>query len=295
MKNVFSKKKCARLCIADQITRVALFAIMFLFSFSFVFIIFWMVVTSFRELRNFTQAPANLFGGISVSQIIKNYTAAFSQKVDGFTLTETVLNTIIYVIGVTLVSTFVPMLTGYIVAKYDFKIKKILINCAVITMIVPTVGSMITTYRFMTSLELVDTFLGVFLMSSGGIGFSFLMFRGFFASIPWEYAESGFIDGASNMKVFFSIMMPQARSIIVSIAIVSFIGAWNDYFTPYLYLSKNPTIALYVQLLSVNQRYKANYPIQMSVLTFMVAVVLVIYAFFSKQIMESMSAGGLKA
>ena len=295
MRKLLFKRKRSNLCIADKITHAVLFSIMFLFSLSFVFIIFWMLITSFRDLRGFTQAPAQLFKGISFSQIVKNYTTAFTQKVDGFTLTETIVNTIIYVIGVTLVSTFMPMLTGYIVAKYDFKIKKLLINCAVLTMIVPTVGSMITTYRFMTTLGLVDTFLGVFLMSSGGIGFSFLMFRGFFASIPWEYAESGFIDGASNVKVFFSIMMPQARSIIVSIAIVSFIGAWNDYFTPYLYLSKNPTIALYVQLLSVNQRYKANYPMQMSVLTFMVAVVLIIYAFFSKQIMESMSAGGLKA
>jgi raffinose/stachyose/melibiose transport system permease protein len=153
---------------------------------------------------------------------------------------------------------------------------------------------MMATYQFMSWLKLTNTFWGVFLMSSGGIGFSFLMFRGFFASIPWEFAESGFIDGASNFRAFWSIMMPQARSIIISILIVSFIGAWNDYFTPYLYLAKNPTIALYVQLLSVNQRFKVNYPLQMSVLVFMVGVVLIIYAFFSKRIMESMSAGGLK-
>lgn len=286
--------KIKKRCLSDTILRIALFTVMLLFGLSYLFMLFWMVVTSFRNLNVFTQRPADIFSGITFHQIVKNYTEAFTKKVDGFTLPQTIINTIIYVVGVTVVSTFVPMITGYVVAKYNFKLKKIIVNCAVMTMIIPTIGSMMTTYRFMASLKLTNTFLGVFLMSSGGIGFSFLMFRGFFASIPWEYAESGFIDGASNLRVFWSIMMPQARSIIVSIMIVSFIGAWNDYFTPYLYLSENPTIALYVQLLSVNQRFKANYPIQMAVLVFMVAVVLIIYAFFSKRIMESMSAGGLK-
>lgn len=294
MKPGKNSNKITDKCLSDKILRIFLFSIMFIFGFSFVFMLFWMITTSFRKYSVFSQDPANIFNGITFDQIIQNYSDAFTKKVDGFTLPTTIFNTLIYVLGVTVVSTFVPMITGYVVAKYEFKLKKAIVVCAVITMIVPTIGSMMATYRFMSWLHLTNNFLGVFLMSSGGIGFSFLMFRGFFASIPWEFAESGFIDGASNFRAFWSIMMPQARSIIISILIVSFIGAWNDYFTPYLYLPKNPTIALYVQLLSVNQKFKANYPIQMAVLVFMVTVVLIIYSFFSKRIMESMSAGGLK-
>lgn len=286
--------KITERCVSDKILRGFLFGLMLIFGLSFVFMLFWMLITSFRNFNIFSREPGKLFSGITFEQIIKNYSEAFTKKVDGFTLPRTILNTLIYVSGVTVIGTFVPLITGYVVAKYNFKLKKLIVICAIITMIIPTVGSMMSTYQFMSKLELTDNFIGVFIMSSGGIGFSMLMFRGFFASIPWEYAESGFIDGASNFRVFWSIMMPQARSIIISIIIVSFIGAWNDYFTPYLYLPKNPTIALYAQLLSINQKFKSNYPLQMAVLTFMVAVVLVIYAVFSKRIMESMSAGGLK-
>lgn len=276
----------------DRVFRSLLFITMFIFGLSFIAILLWVITGSMRSSANFSKNPFGIFD-ITFESIAKNYEKAFTYKVGGATdMFRMILNSAIIVTGTTALAVIVPAITGYIVAKYDFKLRKILTDLAVITLVVPTVGSVATTYRFMNALHLIDTYSGVFLLSAGGFGFSYLIFRNYFTAIPWEYAEAAFLDGAGNVQVFIRIMLPQAVPIIVSIAIVSFIGNWNDYYTPYLYLREHPTVAYGVN--AIYSKYKTNYPVVFAAMTFSVGVVLIIYLFFSKTIMESMSAGGLK-
>lgn len=278
--------------VSDRIFHVVSVVLMGIFSITFLFILFWMFLGSMRSVKSFTNAPFQFFD-ISWSSILKNYTKAFTYKVNGTTsMPSMIVNSLIYVIGTVILGVTIPAVSGYIVGKYHFRLKKSIINLVVIVMVVPTIGSVSVTYRFLSAIHLLDTFFGVFLLSAGGFGFSFLLFMNFFSSIPWEYAESGFLDGASNTRVMVSIMMPQAVPILLSVAIVSFIGCWNDYYTPYLYLNSRPTVAY--GLNAIYNKYKASMPYVFAAMTFTSGVVLILYCCFSKQIMESMSAGGLK-
>lgn len=205
-------------------------------------------------------------------------------------------NSLILTLGQTFLACTIPAITGYVTAKYKFKLKRVIVNVVIGTMVVPAIGAVSSTYKFLNFTGLHDTFAGIFLMGSGGFGMGFLLFYNFFGSVPWEYAESAFIDGASNFKVFYKIMYPQAKGIVTSIAIMTFIMQWNDYFTPYMYLPSRPTVALGVDII-----YKTfvqsgmDYPAVFSVMVFTVGVVLLLYTVFSKTITESMSVGGLKA
>ena len=131
-------------------------------------------------------------------------------------------------------------------------------------------------------------------MSAGGFGFSFLLFKNFFAAIPWSYAESAFLDGASDFTVFIRIMYPQAIPIITAIAVTSFIAAWNDYFTAYMYLPDKPTVSLAVSQLYKRMQAKLQLPVAFAGMTILAAVSLVVFGVFNKFIMSNMSAGGLK-
>ncbi|MBO6263727.1 MAG: carbohydrate ABC transporter permease [Clostridia bacterium] len=278
--------------VADRIFRAVCFAVMMIFAISYIFLLVWMLFGSFRSVSAFSQEPFNFFD-ISFKAIAKNYTTAFSYKVGGHTaMPQMVLNSIIYVVGTVIISVTVPAISGYIVAKYKFALKGAITGLAVVTLVVPTIGSVTMTYRFMETLHLLNTFWGVFLLSAGGFGFSFLLFRNFFAAIPWEYAEAAFIDGAGDLKVFVKIMFPQATPIFVSLGIMSFISCWNDYYTPYLYLNDFPTVAY--GLKDIHERYNASMPYVFAAMVFSTGVVLGLYVAFSKVIMESMSAGGLK-
>ena len=276
----------------DKVFRIVCFIVMGVFAFSYIMILLYMVFGSFRTTTAFSQKPFNFFD-ISLDAIKRNYSRAFTYKVGGHTaMPKMILNSLVYVVGTVLLSVSIPAISGYIVAKYDFKIKKLITSIAIITLVVPTIGSVTMTYRFMESLHLLNTFWGVFLMSAGGFGFSFLLFKNFFSAIPWEYAEAAFIDGAGDFKVFITIMFPQATPILLSLGIMNFIGCWNDYYTPYLFLNDYPTVAY--GLTAIRSKFEASVPIVFAALTFSTVVVLILYVAFSKTIMESMSAGGLK-
>ena len=276
----------------DKAFRIICFIIMGVFALSYIMILIYMIFGSFRTTTAFSQKPFNFFD-ISFDAITRNYTKAFTYKVGGHTpMPKMIFNSLIYVGGMVVLSVTIPAISGYITAKYDFKIKKLITSIAIITLVVPTIGSVTMTYRLMESLHLLNTFQGVFLMSAGGFGFSFLLFRNFFSAIPWEYAEAAFIDGAGDFKVFITIMFPQATSILLSLGVMNFIGCWNDYYTPYLFLNDYPTVAY--GLAAITSKYEASVPVVFAALSFSTIVMLVLYMMFSKTIMESMSAGGLK-
>lgn len=275
----------------DRVFRGCAFIFMTIFALSYLFILFWMVFGSFRLTSSFGQRPFDFFD-FDLDSIAKSYSTAFSITVRKTKMPMMIMNSAIFVAGNLAVSLTIPCITGYILAKYDFKIRNILVNLTVITMVVPTVGSMSVTYRFLDSIGLMDTFPGVWLLSAGGLGFASLMYKNYFAAIPWSYAESAFLDGAGNFTVFMRIMLPQAKPLLISLGIMGFIGGWNDYMTPYMYLNSHPTVAYGIEL--IRQEYPADRPYQFAAMTFATGVVLVVFCFFSDTIMNNMSAGGLK-
>ena len=185
-------------------------------------------------------------------------------------------------------------LENYIIAKYNFRFKSFIYNVAVVSFIIPSVGSIATTYRLLLKMNLLNTYLGIFLMAAGGFGLGFLLFKNFFAAIPWDYAESAFLDGASDLGVFLRIMYPQAVPILVAIAITAFIGCWNDFNTAYIFMPKRPTISLGVNVLYSTMNKRLELPVALAGMTVLATVSLVVFAAFNKLIMSNFSAGGIK-
>lgn len=280
---------------SDKVFRGIMFFSMGLFSASFIFIMLWMLINSFRTAVDFSSSPFDLF---QISKYtFENYITGFTIKIgrEETTMIGMTINSIILTLITTLLAITIPAIVGYVTAKYKFMLKRWIVNIVIGTMVVPSIGVLSSTYSFITKIGLYDSFMGIFIMSAGGFGLGFLLFYNFFGSIPWEYAESGFIDGASNMQVFCKIMYPQAKGIVISIAIMAFISSWNDYFTPYMFLPSHPTVALGVDFIyQTMAQVGRNYPAVFAVMVFTTGVVLLIYSFFSKTIMESMSVGGLK-
>ena len=281
----------------DKTVRTVCFVVIVLLCLTYVFMYAWLLLNSFRSLDSYLLNGFNLFDFKNFT--FSNYKELFTTQIAGsgrnpIYITDTIINTVMLVFGQVLLSISIPAFTAYIIAKYNFKLKKIILNIAVIVMVVPTLGSTATTYNFMTKLGLINTDWGIYLMSAGGFGFGFLLFYNFFAAIPWEYAESAFLDGASDLQVFLKIMYPQAVPILTAIAITSFINRWNDYMTAYIYLPDNPTIALGVSQLYSRMKNALTLPIAFAGMTLLATVSLIIFAVFNRFIMNNMSVGGVK-
>ena len=265
-----------------------------LFSLSFVFVLVWMFCNSVRPQKSYFNNVLAFWDlkGATFDNYVKIFTTKYgSAKITMFGMLK---NSFVLIVVCTALQAIVPVIAGYVVARYKTKLGAVAVQLVIISMVVPAIGSTASTYAFMSAIKLKDKWLGIFLMNAGGLGFGMLLYKNYFSSVSWEYAESAFLDGAGNLRVFFSIMYPQALPLIVSMAILNVIGLWNDYMTPYLFLNSKPTVALGVYSIQTRAEKSGAMPQAFAAMTFMTVFVLVIYAAFSKTIMSSMSVGGLK-
>lgn len=284
----------SRLHAGDVVYKILVTAGILLFSLSFAFVLVWMLCNSVRPQKSYFNDVLAFWNlkGATFDNYVRIFTTKYgSAKITMFGMLK---NSFILIIACTALQAIVPVITGYAVARYKTKLGAVAVQLVIISMVVPAIGSTASTYSFMSAIKLKDKWLGIFLMNAGGLGFGMLLYKNYFSSISWEYAESAFLDGAGNLRVFFSIMYPQALPLIVSMAILNVIGLWNDYMTPYLFLNSKPTVALGVYSIQTRAERNGAMPQAFAAMTFMTIFVLIIYAAFSKTIMSSMSVGGLK-
>ena len=278
----------------DIVYKILVTAGILLFSLSFLFVLVWMFCNSIRPQKSYFNNVLAFWNlkGATFDNYVKIFTTKYSSaKITMFGMLK---NSLVLIAVCTGLQAIVPVITGYVVARYKTGLGAIAVQLVIISMVVPAIGSTASTYAFMSAIKLKDKWLGIFLMNAGGLGFGMLLYKNYFSSISWEYAESAFLDGAGNLRVFFLIMYPQALPLIVSMAILNVIGLWNDYMTPYLFLNSKPTVALGVYSIQTRAEQSGAMPQAFAAMTFMTVFVLAIYAGFSKTIMSSMSVGGLK-
>lgn len=186
-------------------------------------------------------------------------------------------------------------LTAYVMAKYRFPFKSGLYAIAIIIQIVPIIGTEAARYKFMYEIGMLNNPFLIWLSWASGFGFAFIVLYGFFKSISWSYAEAAFMDGCSNFQVFYKIMLPQAKPAILSLMILNFISAWNDFYTPLIYMKDYPTMSLGIYIFGTESRFAANSTtLLFAAIIIAMIPVLLIFAFAQKMIMSNVTAGGLK-
>lgn len=139
----------------------------------------------------------------------------------------------------TLLQLFSCVTAGYAFARYRFPMRLFLFVCVLLTLIVPPQLTMISSYMYFSDLSLIGTQWPMMLMSATGTGIRsglfIYMFRQFFRSMPKETEEAAMVDGAGHFRIFFKVMLPGALTIIVTVALFSFVWQWNDVFFVNLY------------------------------------------------------------
>ncbi|GHU98060.1 sugar ABC transporter permease [Clostridia bacterium] len=266
------------------------FAVFALYALSLLFPFVWVLLNAFKTNAEFFDNVWRLPKEWKFS----NFADAFKLKVGQTTLPDMLVNSLILVVGGTVLSVFFSVCAAYVVAKYKFKGSGFIYTAAIIIMLVPTVGSLSASYKLMVDLKLYNTYIGVLLQYSGGFGFNFILLYGFLRSISWSYAEAGQIDGCSDFRIFISIMLPQAVPALFAVGIVQAIGLWNDYFTPYMFLRKHPTLAVGMQQLVSTMQYGGTLPVLFALMLISLIPVIAVFSAFQKTIIENTVAGGLK-
>jgi ABC-type glycerol-3-phosphate transport system permease component len=190
------------------------------------------------------------------------------------------------------------MLVAYLVSKYPCKLSSILYTVVIITMIIPIVGSLPSEMRMVHALGLYDTLLGVFFMKCHFLGMYFLIFYAYFTSLSDSYNEAAEVDGASQLMTMFTICLPLAIKMMMTVALLKFTALFNDYSTPMLYLPSWPTLSLAIirmqQSSNMLNGMLDKVPVKIAAIMYLAIPLLTIFTVFNKQLMGNISMGGIK-
>ncbi len=195
------------------------------------------------------------------------------------------------VIGTVLTSA----MCGYGFARIDFPGKKFWFMLVIGAMILPGHVVLIPQFIMWSRLGAINTFwpltLGAFL--GGGAGNIFLM-RQFFRTLPREYDEAAIIDGCGYTQIFFRILMPLIRPIMITIAIFTFMGVWNDFQGPLLYLQREEKFTLALGLLTFRGSYSSKWNLLMAASAAMIVPAILLFAVGQKYFLEGITLTGIK-
>ena len=251
---------------------------------------FWLqVVTSLQPL-DFLPEDGKIYL-LPVSVHLGNYLEAI-EHVD---LLRGVLNTLVVSLGYTLLSAIVILIVGYVIGKKEFRGKKIVKFCLLLTMMAPGELMMVTNYKLVSELGWTNTYAGLILPGIVNVTGIFLVMS-FMNTIPDAMLESAVIDGAGEFTKLFRIVLPVCMPVLSTYFILTFVAQWNDYLWPMVITSDPDLFTIQLKLTEFSMYYGdyGDTILRAAALIITLLPVLVIYLVCQKQFVEGLSVSGMK-
>ena len=186
-------------------------------------------------------------------------------------------------------------LVGYALSRLHFRGRDTVFNLALATMMIPAQLTLIPLYTMMVKFGWVNSYLALIvpaMMSS----YAVLLFRQFFLSIPQSLIEAARLDGCSDWRILFTIVYPLSKPAIMTVAILTFMGVWNDVLWP-LMVIRNPelmTMPLMVTLFAVGGQAESQLGVQLAAAMLLALPVIGAYIFIQRYLIESIASSGMK-
>ncbi len=185
-------------------------------------------------------------------------------------------------------------MAGYSFAKLKFKGNGIVFILFLATMMVPSQVTMIPLFLIMKNIGLLGSHMSLILPAALFNAFGVFLMRQFIAGLPDELEEAAIIDGASVPQIFVRIIIPLVKPSMAAFGIFVFLGQWNSFMYPLIFLNKTETFTVPLLLNFFKGTYATDYPLLMAGTVISVVPVLIVYLFFQKQIIQGIAITGMK-
>lgn len=187
-------------------------------------------------------------------------------------------NTIQIVVFATLGSLVTASMAAFAFARLRFPGRSFLFGLVLSTLMLPNVITLIPTFIVFRALKWINTLLPLIVPSwLGGGAFNIFLIRQFFMTLPYDLDESARIDGASNFRIYSSILLPLSKPVVATVAIFSFIHHWNDFFLPLIYLQDTKKWTMAIGLQGFKDLYSTSWNLMMAASTAMILPLLVLF------------------
>lgn len=272
-----------------RLVNAMIYGIMILVSVTMLFPFLWMLSTSFKDKMHAQIFPPQWIPDPFVWD-------AYEELWEVAPLLSGIRNSLMIAIPVLLLGTLNSALAAFAFAKMNIPHKNGLFMALLSSMMIPGVVTMIPQYVVWGNLNLVDTFLPLILPGTLGNITMMFFFRQYLVGIPNELIDAAKIDGAGWLTIFGRIMLPAMKPAIAAQVIFWFMGIWNDFMGPLIYLDseENYTVQLALRLLSSMSEATSEYPMIMAGAVISCLPLLVLYICFQRYFVDSMVVSGLK-
>jgi ABC-type glycerol-3-phosphate transport system permease component len=185
-------------------------------------------------------------------------------------------------------------LVGWGFARLRFAGKNLLFLTMLATMMIPGQVSLIPTFLLFRWLGWIDTFLPLIVPAWCGSAFFAFLYRQYFLGIPVEMDEAAKIDGCSPLQTFRNVLLPMAKPVTATVGVFTFLGAWNEFLTPLLYINSDHKRTLSLALAKFQGAYATDVPATMAAATLMLIPVLALYLVSQRALVQGMVISGVK-
>jgi multiple sugar transport system permease protein len=274
----------------EHAQRAALYVVIAILGFIFIFPFFWMIVSSLKLNRDVLALPIQFFPPV---WNWKSYVNVFTAFPD-FNFPRFILNSLLVTTAAVLLCLLLSATAGYGFAKYKFRGNNVLFTLVLATIMISFEAIVVPLFILVRQMGMQDSYLGLIIPESL-TAFGVFMMRQFFYSLPNDYIESARIDGATEYTIFARIAIPMAKTALLALVIFHAQWVWNLLLWPMILISSPDKRVLPQGIALFKGGYNTPYPEQLAVSVIACLPLLLLYVLLSKYFVQGITMTGLKA
>jgi raffinose/stachyose/melibiose transport system permease protein len=266
--------------------RTALAVVMIALALVVALPLYYIVVNTFKTQAEMVASPIALPSGLNFG----NYAEVFRDV----PLFRSFGNTLyVTVVGV-LVQVLVGAMAAFGMIMRTTRFNRVLGLILVLGFVVPAQSTLIPIYRMLVGVELVDTLNGLVVIYSAGAIFCYFLIQGYMRTLPFDVIEAAMLDGASVFQIFWRIVLPLIRPILVTVAVFQTMWVWNDFLIPNVFISSPDKRTIVLQVYTAVGEFTTNWPAFMTLSVLALLPMVVFFVFTQRHIVSGLLAGSMK-
>jgi len=246
----------------------------------------WMVSASFMSAGEASTFPPRL---LPTRITLEHYFTLFTR----LQLSRYLVNSLVLSVSVTVISLFFNSMAGYAFAKYRFPGRDRLFRFLVSEMVIPAQVTTLPLFLMLNKVGLINTYVGVIVAGMATI-YGIFLIRQFALSIPDSFIEAARMDGASDFRIYWGVILPLCKPILITLAIFTFMGTWNDFLWPLIVMTDDSMYTLPVALANLTGEHVQDTELMMAGAVITILPVMIIFVALQKYYISGIMAAGLK-
>ena len=268
-----------------RIACVVIFILCILMVLISLFPAIWVGLSGFKDVKELRREASILPKVFDFERYLKTW--------DDLKFGKYYVNSLISVVGSVVCAVFFNGTLAYVLGVLRPRGHKLVFALVMWSLLIPPTTGIVALYVNINRLGLSQSFLPLWL-SMGANAFWVVLFKQFFEKLPKEYLEAGQLDGCSDFRIFWSIILPLSRPIIIVVSIFAVTAAWSDFLLPYLVLAGTDKETVMVRLFAFRTAIRSTDVDILRAIVFSIIPPTIIFAIFQKQITQGIAAGGIK-